>query len=131
MSMSDVVSDMLTRIRNAQKAKLLVVAVSYSRLKAAVARVLLNEGYIKNFVKTDKKKYEFEIHIKYTNTGQGIIKELTKVSKPGRRIYKKISDLPKYKGGMGLYILSTSKGVISDRDARQLCIGGEVLCRVF
>ena len=129
--MSDVVSDMLTRIRNAQKAKLLVVTISYSRLKAAVAKVLLNEGYIKDFVKTDKKKYEFQIHIKYTNIGQGIIKELIRISKPGRRVYRKISDLPKYKGGMGLYILSTSKGVISDKDARQLCVGGEVLCRVF
>lgn len=132
--MSDVISDMLTNIRNAQKAKLLVTSVSYSKLKEGIASVLLKEGYIKDFIKTsqaDKKIYNLEIHIKYTNLGENIIKELTRISKPGRRVYSKIDDLPKYKGGMGIYILSTSKGIICDKKARELSVGGEVLCRIF
>lgn len=130
MSMSDNIADMLTRIRNGQKSKFLKVALSMSNLKCAVLDVLKEEGYILDYNKNDSEKI-IEISLKYSNLGQPAISEIHKVSKPGKRIYSSIKDLPGYFNNMGINILSTSSGVISDRQARKLNVGGEVICKVF
>lgn len=130
MSMSDKVADTLTRIRNGQKSKLLSVSVMASKFQASVLQVLKNEGYIKSFSYEDNKKY-IEVQLKYSRLGDPIISEIHKVSKPGRRVYSPVKDLKGYYNNMGVCILSTPKGVISDREARQLNVGGEIICKVF
>lgn len=130
MSMTDNIADMLTRIRNGQKSKLLNVTLPASNLKSAVLEVLKTEGYIAGYV-IDTEAKEISVKLKYSPVGKPAICEIQKVSKPGKRIYSPISDLKGYFNNMGIHILSTSKGVMSDRDAKKHNVGGEVICKVF
>ena len=130
MSMSDNIADMLTRIRNGQKSKLLNVALPLSNLKCAVLDVLKSEGFIVGYTK-DIEKRAINISLKYSRVGEPAISEVHKVSKPGKRIYSSIEDLPGYFNNMGIHILSTSHGVMSDRQAKKVNVGGEVICKVF
>ena len=130
MSMSDPIADMLTRIRNAQMAEKVSVAMPSSSLKVAIAKVLKDEGYIDDFrVAGEAVKPQLEIALKYY-AGRPVIEKIERVSKPGLRIYKGKEDLPRVMNGLGVAIVSTSKGVMTDRKARASGIGGEVLCVV-
>ena len=130
MSMSDPVSDMLTRIRNAQMVGHTEVVMPASRLKAAIAQVLKDEGYIEDFALRDQGvKKELHIGLKYY-AGRPVIERLERVSKPGLRVYKGRNDIPRIMNGLGVAILSTSRGVMTDRKARADGVGGEVLCIV-
>jgi len=130
MSMSDPIADMLTRIRNAQLAEKLSVAMPSSRVKASIAQVLKDEGYIEDFKVSDEAgKTVLEIALKYY-AGEPVIEKIERVSRPGLRIYKGRDDIPKIMNGLGIAIVSTSKGVMTDRKARATGIGGEVLCIV-
>ena len=130
MSMTDPIADMLTRIRNGQKARKHAVAMPSSGAKVAVARVLKDEGYISNF-STDEEgsKSELTVELKYFE-GTPVIERVQRVSKPGLRVYRGKDELPKVLGGLGIAIVSTSAGVMSDRQAREKGVGGEVLCVV-
>ena len=132
MSMSDTLGDMLTRIRNGQTANKSVVDAPASRFRANVLDVLKREGYIRNFSQVEKRPgiNEFKIELKYYD-GKPVISEIKRVSTPGRRIYSSINDLPKTYNGLGISILSTPRGVMSDNEARAAKVGGEVLCQVF
>jgi small subunit ribosomal protein S8 len=132
MSMTDPIADMLTRIRNGQHAKLVAVDSPFSKLRAAVLEVLKREGYINDFKKVEAKGVipTLKIELKYLE-GEAVIKEIGRVSKPGRRVYSGVEDLQKIYGGLGISILSTPQGVVSDHEARQQNVGGEVLCYVF
>jgi small subunit ribosomal protein S8 len=130
MSMSDPIADMLTRIRNAQLAEKLSVAMPSSRVKASIAQVLKDEGYVDDFkVRDEDGKSTLEIALKYY-AGAPVIEKIERVSRPGLRIYKGRDDIPKIMNGLGIAIVSTSKGVMTDRKARATGIGGEVLCIV-
>ena len=130
MSMSDPIADMLTRIRNAQMAEKVSVAMPSSSLKVAIARVLKDEGYIDDFrVAGEAAKPQLEIALKYY-AGRPVIERIERISKPGLRIYKGKEDLPRVMNGLGVAIVSTSRGVMTDRKARASGIGGEVLCVV-
>ena len=130
MSMSDPIADMLTRIRNAQLAEKLSVAMPSSRVKASIAQVLKDEGYIEEFkVRDEEGKPVLEIALKYY-AGAPVIETIERVSRPGLRIYKGRDDIPKIMNGLGIAIVSTSRGVMTDRKARATGIGGEVLCIV-
>ena len=130
MSMSDPIADMLTRIRNAQLAEKLSVAMPSSRVKASIAQVLKDEGYIEEFkVRDEDGKSVLEIGLKYY-AGAPVIEKIERVSRPGLRIYKGRDDIPKIMNGLGIAIVSTSRGVMTDRKARATGIGGEVLCIV-
>lgn len=132
MTMSDPLGDLLTRIRNGQQAGMSVVDSPASNLRANVLEVLKSEGYIRDYSAhtTQAGHRALKIELKY-HDGQPVIKEIARVSRPGRRVYSKIKDLPRYYGGLGIAILSTPRGVVSDTQARELNVGGEVLCRVF
>lgn len=132
MAMSDPLGDMLTRIRNAQASGARAVACPASKLRKSVLEVLEREGYIRGFSWAELRAGvpEFTIELKY-DEGAPVIKEITRVSKPGRRVYSKIKDLQKVYGGLGISILSTPRGVLSDAEARAANVGGEVLCQVF
>lgn len=130
MSMQDPLADMLTRIRNAQMAEKSTVSMPSSSVKAAVADVLKSEGYIVDYQVSAEAKPLLTIELKYFE-GRPVIEELKRVSRPGLRQYKSAVELPKVRGGLGVAIISTSKGVMSDRAARTAGIGGEVLCSVF
>lgn len=132
MAMSDPLGDMLTRIRNGQRAKKDRIVSPASRFRENVLSVLEKEGYIRGFNERELRPglREFEIELKYHN-GEPVIKEISRISTPGRRVYSGISDLQKVYGGLGISILSTPRGVMSDHDARDANVGGEVLCRVF
>ena len=130
MSMSDPIADMLTRIRNAQMAEKVSVAMPSSSLKVAIAKVLKDEGYVDDFrVAGEGAKPSLEIALKYY-AGRPVIERIERVSTPGLRIYRGKSDLPKVMNGLGVAIVSTSKGVMTDRKARASGIGGEVICVV-
>ncbi|MGH8168129.1 MAG: 30S ribosomal protein S8 [Woeseiaceae bacterium] len=130
MSMTDPISDMLTRIRNGQKARKVSVTMPASKAKTAVARVLKEEGYITEYSTTsDGKKEGLTIELKYFE-GKPVIEHIQRVSRPGLRTYRRKQELPKVLGGLGVAIVSTSAGVMSDRQAREQGIGGEVLCVV-
>jgi small subunit ribosomal protein S8 len=130
MSMNDPVSDMLTRIRNAQQAEKESVSMPSSKLKVAIATVLKDEGYIDDFaVRGESSKPELEVSLKYY-AGSPVIEKIERVSRPGLRIYKPSRDIPRVMNGLGVAIVSTSKGVMTDRKARGMGIGGEVLCIV-
>ncbi|MDX1924507.1 MAG: 30S ribosomal protein S8 [Rickettsiaceae bacterium] len=132
MSMTDPLADMLTRIRNGQKARLVSIKCSYSKVKHAVLNVLKEEGYISDFAVEDSGSFkELEITPKFSRLGKGAINEIARVSKPGKRYTTSIKDLPSHYNGLGIFVLSTSKGVVSDREARRLGVGGEVICKVF
>ena len=128
---NDPISDMLTRIRNAQMRSKSKVAIPPSKLRERVLEVLAKEGYIRSFATIEKDgKSEIEVELKYFD-GAPVIKEMTRVSKPGRRVYASVNTLPSVFNGLGISILSTPKGVMSDSDARAQNVGGEVLCTVF
>ena len=130
MSMSDPIADMLTRIRNAQSAEKTEVAMPSSKLKVAIASVLKDEGYVDGFaVREDAGKAQLSIALKYY-AGRPVIDRIERVSRPGLRIYKGKEDSPKVMNGLGVAILSTSRGVMTDRKARATGVGGEVLCVV-
>jgi small subunit ribosomal protein S8 len=130
MSMSDPISDMLTRIRNAQMVGHTEVSMPASKLKVSIAQVLKDEGYIEDFALRDTgPKKELRIGLKYY-AGQPVIERLERVSKPGLRVYKGRDDIPRVMNGLGVAILSTSRGVMTDRKARADGVGGEVLCIV-
>ena len=130
MSMQDPISDMLTRIRNAQSVDKAVVSMPSSNMKAAIAQVLKDEGYIEDFkVDQDGSKSILNIDLKYYQ-GKPVIETIQRRSRPGLRIYSGSNDLPKVNNGLGVAIVSTSKGVMSDRKAREMGEGGEVLCYV-
>ncbi len=130
MSMSDPISDMLTRIRNAQQAEKVSVAMPSSKLKVAIAKVLKDEGYVEDFaVREGDGKPTLEIGLKYY-AGRPVIERIERVSKPGLRIYKGCEDIPRVMNGLGVAIVSTPKGVMTDRKARASKVGGEVLCIV-
>jgi len=130
MSMQDPLADMLTRIRNAQMAEKSVVSMPSSKLKVAVASVLSNEGYISGYQVTSETKPLLSIELKYFE-GRPVIEEIKRVSRPGLRQYKSVDQLPKVRGGLGVSIVSSNKGVMTDRSARAAGVGGEVLCTVF
>ncbi|MDA0782693.1 MAG: 30S ribosomal protein S8 [Rickettsiales bacterium] len=132
MSMTDPLADMITRIRNGQQARLYTVTSPFSKERQAVADVLKREGYIRDFqkIELDNNKAELKIELKYLD-GEPVIKMIKKVSKPGRRVYSKIAELQKIFNGLGISIISTPKGVLSDHEARQHNVGGEVLVEVF
>jgi len=130
---NDSIADMLTRIRNAQTANHESVTLETSIMKKSIAQILLDEGYISSFseVENEGKNKNLVINLKYVNKNQKVITGLKRISKPGRRIYASCEDLPKVLGGLGIVIVSTSKGVMTDREARKLGIGGEVLAYVW
>ncbi len=132
MSMTDPLGDMLTRIRNGGMAHKSFVTAPASNLRANVLEVLKREGYIRNFEKVQVRQgvQEFKIELKYYEN-KPVIKEIERVSTPGRRVYSKVKDLPRVYNGLGIYVLSTPSGVMSDHEARQANLGGEVLCKVF
>lgn len=132
MSMSDPLGDMLTRIRNGQRAHLSSVRSPSSKLRTNVLDVLQREGFIRGY-STEVVRAgitELKVELKYAE-GEPVIREITRISTPGRRVYSGINDLPRYRNGLGLMILSTPSGVMSDADARDANVGGEVLCRCF
>jgi len=130
MSMTDPISDMLTRIRNAQAVRKVTVNIPSSKLKAAIAQVLKDEGYIDGYaVRQNDGKPEIEISLKYY-AGEPVIEKIERVSRPGLRIYRGRDDIPRVMNGLGIAIVSTSRGLMTDRKARATGIGGEVLCIV-
>jgi small subunit ribosomal protein S8 len=130
MSMSDPIADMLTRIRNAQLVEKPTVAMPSSKLKAAIAQVLKDEGYIDDFqVRTDGGKSTLEVRLKYY-AGRPVIERIERVSRPGLRVYKGRDSIPQVMNGLGVAIVTTPRGVMTDRKARQTGVGGEVLCVV-
>ena len=130
MSMSDPIADMLTRIRNAQAVDKAVVTMPSSKIKIAIAQVLKDEGYIDGFaVRSESSKNELEIALKYY-AGRPVIERIERVSRPGLRIYKGRDAIPQVMNGLGVAIVTTPKGVMTDRKARQTGVGGEVLCYV-
>ena len=129
---SDPLGDMLTRIRNGQRAQKSSVRAPASKLRAQVLEVLKREGYIRNYETIDVRPgiKELSIELKYHN-GEPVIRELKRVSKPGRRVYAGVKDLPRVYNGLGIAIISTPRGVVSDAEARELKVGGEILCYVW
>ncbi len=131
MNLSDPLGDMLTRIRNAQMRKMTKVVTPASKLRERVLDVLIDEGYIRGYATVEKDGHKnIEIELKYYE-GSPVISEIKRVSKPGRRVYSSVNDIPLVRNGLGISILSTSMGVMSDNAARNKNVGGEVLCRVF
>lgn len=130
MTMQDPLSDMLTRIRNAQQRNIADVTMPSSNTKVNVARVLKDEGYIENYSVNEGSKPELTVHLKYFQD-RPVIEEIKRVSRPGLRRYTSVNDIPTVKGGLGIVILSTNKGVMTDRAARAAGVGGELLCTVF
>ena len=132
MSMNDPLGDMLTRIRNAQMRRKSKVMTPGSRLRANVLDVLRDEGYIRGYSSAEfgNGRTEFEIELKYFE-GEPVIREIQRVSKPGRRVYSAVDSMPRVANGLGITIISTPKGVMADHSAREQNVGGEVLCRVF
>ena len=131
MSLNDPIGDMIARMKNSQLRNHKIVELPSSNFKVKIAEVLKNEGFIIDFkVSTDEKKPKLEIHLKY-NYGTPVISSIQRVSKPGRRIFSRAESLPKINNGLGIAIVSTPKGVMSDIDARKQKIGGEIICKVF
>src|SRR5262245_48335986 len=132
MALNDPLGDMIARIHNAQMRKKPKVSTPGSRLRKSVLEVLKSEGYIRGFasVQHDNGRTELEIELKYYD-GAPVIREIARVSKPGRRVYASVKNLPRINNGLGVAILSTPKGVMADHDAREANVGGEVLCTVF
>ena len=132
MSMNDPLGDMLTRIRNGLMRGKTKISSPASKLRANVCEVLEAEGYIRGFTKTDfgDGKSELEIELKYYE-GEPVIREITRVSRPGRRVYSSVKNIPSVSNGLGINILSTPKGVMADHDAKEQNVGGEILCRIF
>jgi len=132
MAMTDPLGDMLTRIRNGQQARKDSILTPASKLRAHVLDVLQREGYIRGYARVDYSggRSEFEIELKYFD-GEPVIREIERISKPGRRVYVAVRNLPRINNGLGVAILSTPKGVMADHDAREANVGGEIICTVF
>ena len=130
MTMQDPIADLLTRIRNAQLAGHESVNIPFSKLKLQIVRVLKEEGYVDEFLVSDEVKSQISVSLKYVE-GEPVIEEINRISRPGLRIYKDSGTVPIVNGGLGVSIVSTNKGVMTDRAARKQGIGGEVLCTVF
>jgi small subunit ribosomal protein S8 len=130
MTMQDPIADMLTRIRNAQSAGHASVAMPSSKQKKALLEVLVKEGYVASYEETTGAKPALQVQLKYQK-GVPVIEELKRISRPGLRIYKECSDLPRVRDGLGVAIISTDKGLLTDRSARAQGVGGEVICTVF
>src|SRR2546423_15252517 len=131
MNNQDPIADMLTRIRNANRVGRRMVLVPKSKICTGIAQVLRDEGYIEHYdVLEDGRQGQIRVKLKYSSSGDKVIHDLDRASKPGRRIYRKVEDLPKVLNGMGIAVVSTSKGVMSDRKAREENVGGELLCTV-
>lgn len=132
MSMTDPIADMLTQIRNGNSAKFAKVDIPASKIKVHIARILKDEGYIKNFkVIKDNRQGILRIYLKYDEKNQPVLSGLRRVSRPSRRIYARKDEMPRVLNGLGVAILSTSKGVVTEREARKLGIGGEILCTIW
>ena len=133
MQITDTIADMLTRIRNANSAKHTSVDIPASNMKKQIAQILLDEGYIKSFkvIEDDKKQGVIRITLKYTDSKAQVITGLRRVSKPGLRIYSNCKDIPKVMKGLGVAIVSTSKGIMTDKKARELNVGGEILAFIW
>ena len=132
MSMTDPVADLLTRIRNATRNGHEAVKIPYSHLKKDVLRVLKEQGYILDYhAEMEGTRGVLRVELKYGSDGEHVIRSIERISKPGRRIYRRAADLPNVLNGLGIAVLSTSKGVMSNREAKKLGIGGEVLCEVW
>ncbi|HYO09038.1 MAG TPA: 30S ribosomal protein S8 [Tepidisphaeraceae bacterium] len=131
MNNQDPIADMLTRIRNANRVGRRLVLIPKSKICTGIAQVLKDEGYIEEFdVIDDTKQGQIRVRLKYSLSGEKVIHELDRASKPGRRVYRGVQDLPRILNGMGIAVVSTSKGVMSDRKARESNVGGELLCTV-
>jgi small subunit ribosomal protein S8 len=132
MSMQDPIADMLTRIRNANRVGRRMVMVKKSKICRGIADTLVNEGYIDSFEEVDDAtgQGQLKVKLKYDLAGGRAIRDITRVSKPGRRVYSNVEDMPRVLAGLGITVVSTSKGVMSDRSAREHNVGGELLCRV-
>jgi small subunit ribosomal protein S8 len=131
MAMNDPLGDLLSRIRNAQMRNKSKVSTPNSRLRESVIEVLKNEGYIRGYAVVEKDgRSEIEIELKYFD-GEPVIREIARVSKPGRRVYTSVRNMPRINNGLGVTIVSTPKGVMADHDARDANVGGEILCKVF
>ena len=132
MSFTDPIADMITRFRNAQSRRLNTVSIPNSKFRAKILDVLKEEGFISDykFLSDTKNKGSLLINLKYSN-GSPVIREITRVSKPGRRIYTKADSIPKIQSGLGIAIVSTSMGIMTDNDARSKNVGGEIICKVF
>lgn len=132
MSMSDPLGDMLARIRNGQQANKAVIESPFSTLRESVCAVLKSEGFIRDYRSQDgdNNKRTLIIELKYSE-GKGAIREMRRVSKPGRRVYSGVGEMPRYYNGLGVTVVSTPKGVMADHEARAANVGGEVLCQVF
>jgi len=132
MAVTDPIADYLTRIRNAYAAHHRWVDIPASNLKKKISLILKNENFIKDFIIIkDNKQNILRLYLKYTKTGEPLIEGLKRISRPGRRIYVNATQIPRVVGGMGIAILSTSRGVVTDKVARQLQVGGEVLCYIW
>jgi small subunit ribosomal protein S8 len=130
--MTDPIADMLTRIRNGLKAKHEVVEIPASKMKIEIAKILKAEGYIKNFkLNQDNKQGVLKVFLKYKDEDAPVILDLQRVSRPGRRVYTNADDIPRVKNGLGISIISTSQGIMSDKRARKENVGGEVICSVW
>ena len=132
MSLSDPIADLLTRIRNALRARHTIVNARASRICEGVCRVLKDEGYIEDYKRIpDVKQDLLRVYLKYGRNGEDVITELKRISRPGRRVYCGSKDLPQVLNGLGISVVSTSSGVLSDRQCRQKSVGGEVLCEIW
>ena len=132
MTMNDPISDMITRIRNGQRAQKSSVKTPASKMRGAILDVLQKEGYIRGYSKDDSVagKPSFDVELKYSE-GKPVIVEIQRISRPGRRVYSSVEDIPRIYSGLGISIISTPRGVLSDIEARKQNVGGEILCRVF
>ncbi len=132
MSMTDPIADMLTRIRNAGRARFDKVDIPASRMKISLAKIFKEEGFIKNYkVIKDNRQGILRVYLKYGEQQEPLIQGLRRVSRPGRRVYTGHEELPRVQGGLGVAVISTSQGVVTDRQARKLQVGGEVLCEIW
>jgi small subunit ribosomal protein S8 len=132
MGMTDPVADMLTRVRNASGAKFAKVDIPSSKLKVQIARIFKDEGYIKNFkVIKDNRQGILRIYLRYDEKNREVIQKLVRVSRPSRRVYARNDAIPKILNGLGIAILSTSRGILTDREARKQGVGGEIMCSVW
>ncbi|NTV82371.1 30S ribosomal protein S8 [Chlorobaculum thiosulfatiphilum] len=131
MPVTDSIADFITRIRNAGSAKNKTTDIPYTRVRENLSKLLVEKGYIKNYTVISTEQFPFiRVELKYIQDGRHAIKEISRVSKPGRRVYQG-KDIKRYLGGLGLFILSTSKGILTDKEAREQNVGGEVLFRIY